>query len=59
MYCLPRDPHGLPRDPHGLPRDPRSGFYAVRLEGIEPSTNCLKGNCSTTELQPQKSNSKP
>ena len=25
---------------------------SVRVEGIEPSTTCLKGRCSTTELHP-------
>ena len=25
----------------------------VRRVGIEPTTNCLKGNCSTPELTPQ------
>lgn len=24
----------------------------MRLEGLEPSTHSLKGNCSTTELKP-------
>ena len=24
----------------------------MRVEGIEPSTTCLKGRCSTTELHP-------
>ncbi len=26
----------------------------VRVEGIEPSTTCLKGRCSTPELHPRR-----
>ena len=28
----------------------RTQYALVRVKGIEPSTYCLKGNCSTTEL---------
>ncbi len=30
----------------------RQGLSLVRLGGLEPPTLCLKGRCSTTELQP-------
>ena len=33
--------------------EPLDDGALVGLEGIEPSTPCLKGKCSTTELQTQ------